>query len=364
MSAQAEPSLINKNMIREEVKSSSLLADQLIQPIGADLVKPIAGNLNKPNSSGYSQIILFLINLVILFITSIFFFQSKVWEKEQHTILYATEREPLHLSQLTYQLESPSKFFIAEGEVDLSEIDAKALFAFNPETYQIYAEKNINQEVKIASITKLVTSLVMEETFDSTYVFEVKEPFVDEISNGIGLEIGDKLLYKDALKSLLIGSHNDVAMMIAQNDPGGYSAFINKMNKKAEVLGMVNTNFVNSTGYDDQMHYSTAQDLKNLAVYVLDNKQIMDTVIIPRDVITIRRNGELVEKRIETTNKILGSNPQIKGLKTGYTEDAGQCFIGYYDGGGDDKLITIILGSTEDRFEETAELLKTINEAY
>lgn len=378
MSAEQKPTLINKNIIRGEVATSPLSADEVDLNNQQDklfrnsvqlgekeldkVIKKINKDINRRRifGSGFFKAALFLITLVIFFALGL----SLFYRKPGPNYLEPSNAQP-EASFEKYQLNTPPTFLSQISDVDLTQVDAISVYAFNPATYQVYVENNSEEKRKIASLTKLMTAAVLLEAYDTDTVFEMKEPFVDEVSNGIGLEIGDKLRFEDAFAALLIGSHNDVAMLVAQNHPHGYDAFIDQMNKKAQTLGMFDTSFSNSTGYDHINNYSTAKDLKKLAIYSLKSEKIMETVKIPRQNISVvKSNGTVEEFKLETTNLLLGSSPVIKGLKTGYTADAGQCFIGYFEGEGDDKLITIILGASEDRFEETLDLFDSLNIAF
>lgn len=163
------------------------------------------------------------------------------------------------------------------------------------------------------------------------------------------LEEGDTILVEEILEAMLISSYNDAAYALANSLD--YTTFIEQMNNKAKALGMNNTHFDNPAGWDSPNNYSTAKDLTKLVTAVLNNQTILDITQKSSSKVTWRSNGEVITKNIYTTNQLLNVNPYNIGLKTGITDQAKQCFIGYFEYD-QQKTFVIVLGS-EDRFTDT-----------
>lgn len=297
-----------------------------------------------------------------------------------------------------------------EGEITQSErqkIEASSFIAFNPTTYQIYTSSNIDTKKSIASITKLMSAITSLKLYEKTDLLQAKDLSDTRLEWLLGLEEGDLISYEDLIKAMLINSYNDAAYVVAQNHPEGQPAFIDQMNNMASMLGMEDTKFENPAGLDHPDNYSTAQDIKRLALLAIKTPEIMEVVKLRSDVVTIYRpisiaadenesattsltetesidtspkypsergfitkdqldlsSYEEIKVTLKTTNELLDKREGMLGLKTGYTSDAGPSFVGYFFGSEEDQLITIILDANGDRFEETDDLIELIRSNF
>ena len=166
--------------------------------------------------------------------------------------------------------------------------------------------------------------------------------------------------FENLLKGLLIFSANDSAEVIAQNYPGGREAFIVKMNEKALALHMNNSNFENPSGLDSFNHVSTAKDMVRLSQVAIKNPVISGIVNTKSDIV-VDTSGKIIH-RLQNTNELLGEVEGVKGIKTGWTENAREDLITYLER--DDKKIMIAVLGSQDRFGETKELINWIFENY
>ena len=167
------------------------------------------------------------------------------------------------------------------------------------------------------------------------------------------LEQGEKITVENLLLGMLVASANDAAEVLAQNHPQGKAAFIKAMNQKVKDLNLTDTQFTNPTGLDDYGHYTTAHDLSLLAAHAMDNPILAKMVGIIG--VTISDTDSTIFHELETINQLLDVVPGLSGVKTGWTELAGECLVAYTVRG-DHRLITVVLGSI-DRFGETSELI-------
>ena len=229
-------------------------------------------------------------------------------------------------------------------------VDAQAVMLVDYDSGQILYQKNPDQTLAPASLSKIMTALVVLEEIPLDQIITVGDFWV--LGQIVGLSTGEQFMVNDLLYSLLVMSGNDTAYALAEAYPGGQSAFVARMNDRAKELGLENTNFVNPHGLDHPDHYTTAKDLLRLVNYALRNDTFAEIIK--------RGNGQICNLagdhcyQIETTNELLDF-PGMLGVKTGRTDQAGECFIGFWEQD-DRRFLSIILGS-DNRFWETQNLL-------
>lgn len=217
----------------------------------------------------------------------------------------------------------------------------------------ILFSKNPDTPMLPASITKLMTALVALDNWkDLGTVITVKNED-HAIGQTINLKHGEQITVQNILYGLLVHSGNDAALALAENYPGGYTAFVQAMNDKAKTLHLDYTTFKNPSGVEQNGHVTTARDLAVLAAYALQNQEISRIVQIQSITVT-DVNGTIVHK-LDTTNQLLGQIEGLKGLKTGFTDNAGQCLVSYIERG-DHKVVIVVLGSL-DRFGDSIALI-------
>lgn len=208
-----------------------------------------------------------------------------------------------------------------------------------------------------ASTTKIMTALVALETWpDLTSVLTVQNED-RAIGQTIELVKGEQLTVKSLLSGLLIHSGNDAALALADNFPGGYSAFVTAMNARAQSLHLSGTTYKNPSGIEQYGHVTTARDLAVLAGVAMHNSTIAE-IVGTRETTITDITGQHTHY-LESTNTLLGVLPGLRGLKTGWTEHSGECLISYVERDGH-ALIVVVMGST-DRFGDTTAL---VNWAY
>ncbi|MFA5622731.1 MAG: hypothetical protein WC981_00670 [Candidatus Dojkabacteria bacterium] len=241
--------------------------------------------------------------------------------------------------------------------ISTNSITAQSVLVFDSESGTVIFEKDSSERRSIASITKLLTVIVALESFNIDDSIEVSlENIPEDLDWVLELKEGDRIKIDYLLKAMLLSSYNDTAIVLANAYPnGGYDSFIKAMNSKAQSLRMKDSMFSNPAGLDNEMNYSTAQDVGKLVSAVLNYKYIIDLASKGSVNISWTSGEELKSEVLYTTNQLYGMNAYIKGLKTGITKDAGQCFVGYFIYPNGSQLITVVLGST-DRFTETQTL--------
>ena len=297
---------------------------------------------------------------IILFVIFSFgiYLISKVYAPKPEYI--EAHEYPLSLSYESIVEENISQ--PANFDFDV-EISALSVIAFNPVNGDILYEKNSSERVDIASLTKLMSVIIALDTFDLDESITVSTDNIpQDLDWTLGLKDGDVITVENILKAMLISSYNDAAYVLANAYPyGGYEGFIKGMNRRAKTLRMYSSSFSNPAGIDDPLNYSTAHDIAILSSVVRKYPQVLDIVNIGKDTINWSSSEGLVSKEIMTTNQLYGTNKYMKGLKTGITDLAGQCFVGYFVYPSGNELITVIINS-QDRFGETVLIEKYVRE--
>jgi len=221
--------------------------------------------------------------------------------------------------------------------------------------------KDENTPVPMASTTKIMTAIVMLEQIGTDRLNEtvvVDKQAANTAGSRLGLSTGDKITYNDLLYGLMLCSGNDAAVQIAISTTGSVENFATLMNKKAESLGLQNTQFVTPHGLDREGHYTTALELAKLADYALENPKFAEVVSTKQYTVTI--NG--YQKTISNTNELLGYLEGVNGVKTGYTSKAGRCLVTSCNRNGFE-IITVVLGA-DTRKIRTQDSAKLIEYAY
>ncbi len=232
------------------------------------------------------------------------------------------------------------------------QLTARAALALDIDSAVIMYEKNIREKLFPASTTKMMTALVSLETYPLDKIVTFTEVKVSPVK--VNLEDQEKISVESLLFATLISSGNDAAEALAQVYPGGRSAFIDRMNQRAQELHLSDTHFVNPTGIDEEGHFSTALDLGRLASFALLNPEFAK-IVSTQKTIVYSLDGK-IEHKLTNVNELLGKLQGVVGVKTGYTQGAGESLVALTERNGH-KILTVILGST-DRFGESTSLIE------
>ena len=222
-----------------------------------------------------------------------------------------------------------------------------------PEKNIIYA-KNPDYRLLPASTTKIMTALVALDKWKLSDVLEVKNNYF--IGQIMGLKSGEKMTFLNLLYGLLVDSANDAAYVLAENYPGGLEVFIKAMNKKAIDLNLNETHFTNPAGIENNNHLTTAHDLAILASEAMKNKTFAKIVNTAK--ITISNLEGKNQYVLENTNKLVAAVLGVKGVKTGWTTNAGECLITNVKRG--NKEVMIVVLHSQDRFGETKKIINWV----
>ncbi|MEG2250877.1 MAG: D-alanyl-D-alanine carboxypeptidase family protein [Bacilli bacterium] len=237
---------------------------------------------------------------------------------------------------------------------------SKSAIMIEASTGNVIFEKNPNEKLHPASMTKIMTMLLVMEAIDDSVIRWDEMVTVSANASGMGgsqilLETNEKMTVEDLFKGVAIASGNDAAVALAEKIAGSEDVFVGMMNKKAKELGLENTNFKNPHGLDATNHYSTAKDMSILAKELIKHEKVLKYTSIYE---TYLRENLDTKIWLVNTNKLVRFYKGVDGLKTGFTEGAGYCLTTTAKKN-EMRLITVVMGSETAtvRNAETTEML-------
>lgn len=241
-------------------------------------------------------------------------------------------------------------------------LTARSVLVVDLDSQVVLFSKSPSARFLPASTVKMMTALVAFDQYQLNQVLTVKT--VEERGQTIGLKQGERLTVRALLYALLVSSANDAAEVLAQNYPGGRAAFLVAMNQKAKFLNLTGSYFASPSGLDydknnkllPSFSYSSPWDLARLAAELMKNP-VLAKMVTTREILITDVRGEIVHPLL-TINQLLGEVRGLKGVKTGWTEEAGECLVSLVERDGR-RVILVVLGSL-DRFGETARLAEWV----
>lgn len=250
-----------------------------------------------------------------------------------------------------YVLPPPPPIPIRTGGKNAPDISAKGVLIKDLPSGLILFSKDETAKHEPASTTKIITALVILDQFKPDDIMTVKT--VVKEGRVMGLVANEKITVESLLYGILVHSANDAAWTLAENYPGGMEKFVEAMNEKAKSLALVNTHFTNPAGFDDDNQYTTATDLAKLAQAGLSNKYF--TKIVGTKSITVSDVDFINFHELRNVNELLGKIPGVAGVKTGFTQTAGEILVTEVKKNGQSVLFVLLKSS--DRFGETQALI-------
>lgn len=228
------------------------------------------------------------------------------------------------------------------------------------DTGNILFDKNSNEKLPPASMTKIMTMLLIMEAIEKGELSLNEQVRVSETAASMGgsqifLEAGEEMTVDDLMKGIAIASANDASVALAERIAGSEQVFVKMMNNKVEELGLKSTNFQNSTGLPAKDHYSTAHDMALMAKELLKHEDITKYTSIYEDYL---RKGSKNEFWLVNTNKLVRFYDGVDGLKTGYTSEAKYCLTATAEKAGM-RTIAVVMGAenTKARNSDVTQLL-------
>lgn len=253
---------------------------------------------------------------------------------------------------------------ILETAVDIDEtesipkLNSREAIIMDRKSKRVIYGKNENKRVAMASTTKIMTAIVVIENANLEDEVTVSAKAAGIGGSRLGLKKNDKITVRNLLYGLMLCSGNDAAIALAEHVGGSVEGFAEKMNEKAKELKLQNTHFVTPHGLDNPEHYTTAYELAIIADYAMDDESFAKIVGIKEATVMI--NG--YSKNIKNTNELLGYLQGVKGVKTGFTNNAGRCLVTCTNRN-DFEIITVVLGADTKEFR-TEDSIKLIEYTY
>lgn len=238
--------------------------------------------------------------------------------------------------------------------------NAKSSILMEVSTGSILFEKNKDDRVAVASLTKMMSQILILEAIEAGNLTWEEEVKASSNAAGYGgtqiyLQPGEMMSVRDLMKGISMASANDATVALAERIAGSEEAFVKMMNEKAKELGLKNTNFVNPTGLDEENHYSSAYDLGLIAIELLKHEQILEFSSVYEDYLRVDTPNKFW---LVNTNKLIRFYDGADGLKTGFTDNAGYT-MAVTAKRNDMRLLAVVLGEdvSKVRNAETTALL-------
>ena len=258
------------------------------------------------------------------------------------------------LVTLAALIPPPGGFPPSKAAPTLPELTAESWILYDATNSVVLAAKDPDTRRAMASVTKIMTALVVRENIDLDARAHISRRAAGIGESEIGLAPGEVWNAEDLLEALLVRSGNDAAIALAELVSGSVADFVDLMNAKASDLGLTNSHFTNPHGLDHPQHYSSAADLLSLARHALEDPVLAR--IVRTRVLHFKPHPAGTPRIAKNTNKLLGIFPGAIGIKTGFTGRAGLVLISALERNGR-VLIGVVMGSA-DHFADSRELLE------
>jgi serine-type D-Ala-D-Ala carboxypeptidase (penicillin-binding protein 5/6) len=242
---------------------------------------------------------------------------------------------------------------VSQGGAGRPSIKASALYLIDTKSKRVLLQKDATRRLPPASLTKVMTALVALESGSPHQIVRIDRRAIVGRPPHLSLHPGEQFLLRDLIAAMLVTSANDACQAVALHVGGDAPSFVGMMNARARTLGLRDTHFTNACGFDAPDHYSTASDLARLTEQALQSPAFSMMVrTVERDIITVDGTRHV---QLYSTNRLL-LDPDVTGVKTGYTSKAGRCLIASLSKDGSHLLLVGL--NVMDRWEQAAHLLR------
>lgn len=247
----------------------------------------------------------------------------------------------------------------AEETEDLAP-NAKSAIMIEASTGEILFQKNKDEKLAPASMTKMMSMLLIMEEIENGNLKWNEMITTSEKASSMGgsqifLKVGEKMTVEDLLKGVAIASGNDAVVALAERVSGSEEQFVKRMNTRAQDLGLKNTNFINATGLTADNHYSSAYDMSLIAKELVKHEKILEFTSTYEDYL---RKDTKSPFWLVNTNRLVRFKEGVDGLKTGFTDEAGYCLTATMKKD-NMRLITVVMKeeNTSKRSADTTKML-------
>ncbi|MBX4187096.1 MAG: D-alanyl-D-alanine carboxypeptidase [Candidatus Doudnabacteria bacterium] len=243
------------------------------------------------------------------------------------------------------------------------ELTAKSAVAYDLDSGTVLYSKNLDDKLPIASLTKLMTALVTVNRANTEAEVTISKNDLTQVGSTVGLVEGEKIKVSELLKAMLIPSGNDAALALADFVSGTPEKFAEQMNEEARKLNLTNTNFSNPVGWDsfaEKENFSNALDMIKVTEAFLQHENLRE--IAGTKQATVSSVDGKFSHHLRTTNQLLLDDPNVQGVKTGFTSKALGNLIVLYNYNGT-RVLSVILDS-QDREQDSLKLLDWVFKVY
>jgi D-alanyl-D-alanine carboxypeptidase len=295
---------------------------------------------------------LFIVSTLLFLLVSALPFKKNIGRIIKPVVLVKTNTKEITFENTAIKsaYTQPSKI-VFEDDTTINEnapnIISQSGVAINLNNNKILYSKNPQDKIPVASLVKVMTAILAMEHSEMGDKVVISKNAAETGENTMGLIEGEEFLVKDLLYGLILNSGNDAAVAIAEHVAGDENLFVSFMNQKAELVGSENTKFKDASGLNisGKEYYSTAEDMAKIATYSLrvhpTLREIYQTFY--KEIPYSEKHGI---KILENQTNLLTTYPGVKGIKTGYTQEAGLCLISYAENEGQ-KVLVVVLNSTD-----------------
>lgn len=264
---------------------------------------------------------------IAIVLLSIYLLSASMFHKNEQILSQYPPYAPIRQAEIPDEkMYSGKDFSITSKDSAPSSLRAKSCCLMDADTEQVLWGREADKKMPMASTTKIMTCIIalesgkLEETVTASS-YAASMPDVQ-----LNMKAGETFYLKDLLYSLMLESHNDTAVAIAEHVGGSVEGFAAMMNAKAAELGCIRTNFVTPNGLDSKEHYTTAKELCLIAAYAIKNKEFLKIIATPSYQFSNRKGTR--KYQVRNHDAFLTSYPGAIGIKTGFTGNAGYCFCG------------------------------------
>lgn len=227
-----------------------------------------------------------------------------------------------HVDSIAQEVSGP----VQTDELDASKLNAKYALLMDATNRRVLYEKEGYVQAPMASTTKIMTLMIALENGNMNDIVTVSDYAASMPDVQLNIKGGEQYILSDLLYSLMLESHNDTAVAIAEHIGGSVEGFADMMNEKAAELGAYNTNFVTPNGLDAENHHTTAYDLALITSYAIENDKFLEIIQTPTHTFHEQTTGKSFT--VNNKDSFLTMYDGAIGVKTGFTGDAGYCFVG------------------------------------
>ncbi|MGC2872272.1 D-alanyl-D-alanine carboxypeptidase family protein [Ihubacter sp. mB4P-1] len=279
---------------------------------------------------------------------------------------FSNPQEPVVLETVSDTLTAAGAPSEDEKNANLK-LDVKAAVLIDADTGKVIFQQNAHKELPPASVTKVMTMLLAMEAIEDGKVKLTDQVTISERAASMGgsqmyMEVGETHTLEELLQGIAIVSANDGCVATAEYIAGSEEVFVEKMNKRAQELGMRDTHFVNTNGLPVTDHYTSAYDIAVMSRLLLKHKETQKWFNTWQTTIKVGLPGKEKDFGLTNTNKLIKQYPGANGIKTGFTQEAGYCLSASAERDGT-TLIAVVLGAKTSPIRN-AEVAKLLNYGF